>query len=326
MLRGGAPGWRWGTAMKPDLLLVLDWTPFHRAQLEDAYTVHVATDAAARAEAVARHGGTIRALVTNGVTAIPAGMIAALPKLEIICAQGVGHEGVDLPAARARGIAVTHGPGTNADCVADHAMALLLASLRDVARYTDLVRAGGWRDGRTMRPAAAGRRLGLLGFGQIATRIARRARAFDMAVAYCARQRRADSDLPFMPDVTALARWADILVVVVPGGAETRHMVDAAVLDCLGPDGFLVNVGRGSVVDTDALVAALRAGCLAGAALDVYEGEPAVPPALLDCPNVLLTPHMAGRSPESVQATVTLLLDNLRAHFAGRPVLTPVPG
>ncbi len=312
--------------MKPDLLLVLDWDRFHRAQLEDTYTVHVATTAAARAEAAARHGGTIRALVTNGGTPISAELIAALPKLEVICAQGVGYEGVDLAAARARGITVTHGPGTNADCVADHAMALLLALLRDVAGNTAVIKAGGWREGNAMRPAAVGRRLGLLGFGQIATRIAGRAGAFDMAVAYCARRRREDSALSFMPDVAALARWADILVVVVPGGAETYHMVDAAVLDGLGPDGFLVNVGRGSVVDTDALVAALREGRLAGAALDVYEGEPRAPRALRDCPNVLLTPHMAGRSPESVQATVTLLLENLNAHFAGRPVPTPVPG
>ena len=115
-------------------------------------------------------------------------------------------------------------------------------------------------------------------------------------------------------------------MVVVPGGAATHHMVDAEVLACLGADGFLVNVGRGSVVDTGALVAALREGRLAGAALDVYEGEPSVPRALRDLPNILLTPHMAGRSPESVQATVTLLLENLHAHFAGRPVPTPVPG
>ena len=310
---------------KPDLLLVLDWAEHHRAQLEDCYTVHVATTAAARADAARHHGEAIRAIVTNGVTPITAALIAALPHLEIIGAQGVGYEGVDLPAARARGIAVTHGPGTNADCVADHAMALLLALLRDVAGNTAIVRAGGWREGNSMRPAAGGRRLGVLGFGQIGARIARRAGAFDMEVAYCARRRREDSALPFMPDVAALARWADILMVVVPGGAETRHMVDAEVLACLGTDGFLVNVGRGSVVDTAALVAALRDGRLAGAALDVFEGEPAVPQTLRDLPNVLLTPHMAGRSPASTQATVTLLLKNLDAHFAGQPVLTPVP-
>ncbi len=312
--------------MKPDLLLALDWPRHDRARLEDAHTVHVATSEAARAAVARRHGEAIRAIVTNGVTPISAELIAALPRLEIICAQGVGYEGVDMAAARARGIEVTHGPGTNADCVADHAMALLLALLRDVAGNTAVIRAGGWRERNAMRPAAGGRRLGLLGFGQIATRIARRAGAFDMAVAYCARRRREDSDLPFMPDVRALARWADILVVVVPGGAETRHMVDAEVLACLGPDGFLVNVGRGSVVDTAALVAALQDGRLAGAALDVFEEEPAVPQALRDHPDVLLTPHMAGRSPDAIQATITLLLDNLRAHFAGRPVPTPALG
>ena len=176
-----------------------------------------------------------------------------------------------------------------------------------------------------MRPACAGRRLGLLGFGQIGTRIARRALAFDMAVAYCARSPRPGCDLPFMADAAALARWADVLLVVVPGGAATRHMVDAAVLDALGPGGFLVNVGRGSVVDTAALEAALRGGRLAGAALDVIEDEPAVPAALRALPNLVLTPHMAGFSPASVAATITQVLVNLDAHFAGRPVPAPIP-
>ena len=146
-----------------------------------------------------------------------------------------------------------------------------------------------------------------------------------MSVAYCARSPRPDCDLPFMPDAPALARWADDLIVVVPGGAATRHMVDGPVLEALGPGGFLVNVGRGSVVDTAALVAALREGRLAGAALDVVEGEPHVPEALRGLPNVLLTPHVAGFSPASIAATITQVLANLDAHFAGRPVPALVP-
>lgn len=311
--------------MKQDVLLAIDIAPRSRALLEAAYEVHYATTPEARAEVARQYGGRIRAIMTNGTTILPAALINALPELGIICAQGVGYEGIDLAAARARGILVTHGPGTNAVSVADHAMALLLAMLRDLPNNDAMVRAGRWRDGRTMRPAASGRRLGLLGLGQIGALIARRAAAFDMPIAYHTRTPRPDSGLNHMPSVMQLAEWADILMVAVPGGAGTRHMVDARVLAALGPEGFLVNIGRGSVVDTAALVEALQTNALAGAALDVIDGEPEVPQALRDLRNVVLTPHMAGRSPESVNATITLVLSNLEAFFAGRPVLTPVP-
>jgi D-3-phosphoglycerate dehydrogenase / 2-oxoglutarate reductase len=311
--------------MKQDVLLAIDIAPRSRALLEAAYEVHYATTPEARAEVARQYGGRIRAIMTNGTTILPAALINALPELGIICAQGVGYEGIDLAAARARGILVTHGPGTNAVSVADHAMALLLAMLRDLPNNDAMVRAGRWRDGRTMRPAASGRRLGLLGLGQIGALIARRAAAFDMPIAYHTRTPRPDSGLTHMPGVMQLAEWADILLVAVPGGAGTRHMVDARVLAALGPEGFLVNIGRGSVVDTAALVEALQTNALAGAALDVIDGEPEVPQALRDLRNVVLTPHMAGRSPESVNATITLVLSNLEAFFAGRPVLTPVP-
>ncbi len=310
--------------MKPDLLLAIDLAPRSRALLEAAYTVHDARTPEARAAAARQHGATIRAMLTNGTTIISAELINALPQLGIICAQGVGYEGIDLNAARARDIVVTHGPGTNAPSVADHAMALMLAALRDLPANDAMVRAGRWRDGNTMRPMATGRKLGILGLGQIGALIARRAAAFDMPVAYHTRRPRPDSGLDYVPTVMDLAAWADILMIAVPGGAATRHMVDAKVLAALGPEGFVVNIGRGSVIDTAALVAALRSGGLAGAALDVIDGEPHVPDDLRALPNVVLTPHMAGRSPEAVQATITLVLSNLEAFFAGRPVLTPV--
>ena len=308
--------------MKPDLLLAIDLAPSSLAKLEAAYAVHRAITA----EAAREHCGMVRAVLTNGTTGLSAAMIEALPKLEIICAQGVGFEGIDIAAAKARGITVTHGPGTNASCVADHAMGLLLSLLRDFSGNDARVRAGKWREGRTMRPTATGRRLGLLGLGQIGRRIAQRAAAFDMSVAYHSRQPRLESGLDYVPSLMELALWCDDLVVAVPGGAETRHIVDAGVMAAIGPKGFLVNVGRGSVLDTDALVAALRDGELGGAGLDVIEGEPDVPQNLCTLPNVLLTPHMAGRSPASVNATIALVLENLDAFFAGRPVLTPVPG
>ncbi len=311
--------------MPPGVLVAIDMVPANRARLEALYDVHVATTPEAR-EAVAREaGGSIRAVVTNGTTVLPGDFLARLPGLGIICAQGVGYEGVDLAHARARGIAVTHGPGTNADSVADHAMALMLGVMRDVVGNDALVRSGAWRGGGALLPTATGLRLGVLGLGEIGRRVARRAAGFDMPVAYHARSERPDAGLPYLPSVLALAEWADVLVIAVPGGAATRHMVDAAVLAALGPRGFVVNVGRGSVVDTQALVAALRDGVIAGAGLDVVEGEPVVPEALRALRNVVFSPHIAGRSPAAVQATITLMLANLEAFFAGRAVLTPVP-
>ncbi len=311
---------------KRHLLLTIKLEPQSLAQVEALYTVHAAPTETARHAAAREHGERIQAILTNGITPVTAELIGALPRLRIVCAQGAGYEGVDLAAARARGLVLTHGPGTNADCVADHTMAMMLASLRAIGGNTEALRAGDWRGPLAMRPAATGRHLGLLGLGRIGSRIARRAAAFDMTIGYHARNPQPDSGFAYFADAKALAAWADILVVVVPGGAETRHMVDAQVLAALGPEGFLVNVGRGSSVDTAALVAALQNGSLAGAALDVFDHEPEIPEALRALPNVVLTPHMAGRSPESIQATIDLVLANLEAYFSGRPVPTPVPG
>ena len=311
---------------KPDVLLAIALAPASVERLREICTLHVARTPEARAALVATDGERIRAIVTNGETLIPASLMAALPNLGIICAQGVGHEGVDLDAARARNIMVTNGTGANADCVADHALALTLALLRDLVRFDAAVRAGRWREGDTMRPSAHGKRVGILGLGGIGRRIARRCAAFDMAVRYHNRRPVADVEWDYAPSVDALCAWADIVIVALPGGAQTRHLVGREALEALGPSGLLVNVGRGSVVDTAALVDALRDGRLAGAALDVVEGEPNVPPALLALPNVILSPHIAGRSPESIAATVEQVVANLSAFFAGRPAVSPVPG
>ena len=310
---------------KPDLMVAIDVGPFALERLRQLCTVHLAPTPDARTELAARVGARIRAIMTNGITPIPAALMAALPNLGIICAQGVGHEGVDLDAARARGIVVTHGPGANADCVADHAVAMMLAVLRDIVRFDTAVRAGRWREGSTMRPSAHGKRVGILGLGRIGQRVARRCAGFEMDIRYHARRPLPDVVWDYAESTPALAAWADVLIVTLPGGAATRHLVGRAAMDALGPAGFLVNVGRGSVVDTAALVDALRDGRLAGAALDVIEGEPEVPAALRDLPNVVLTPHIAGRSPETIAATVEQVAANLGAFFAGRPVLTPVP-
>lgn len=203
-------------------------------------------------------------------------------------------------------------------------MALLLGAARHLPQADAWVRQGHWNG--FMGPQVSGKRLGIVGLGTIGLEIARRgANGFGMTVGYYNRRPRPESGYTYHDSPLALAEASDFLVVATPGGTDTRHLVNAAVLDALGPQGYLVNIARGSVVDTEALIAALAERRIAGAGLDVVEGEPVVPPALLKLDNVVLTPHSAGRSPEAVSATVALFLENATAHFAGKPVLTPVP-
>jgi len=310
--------------MKHGLLVLVEQTPEHLTMIEAAgFTLHLAITEQQRAAIIATQAHEIRAVFTNGSTGLHADMIAALPNLEIVCAQGVGYDQVDLDATRARGIIATHGPGTNDSSVADHALGLLLAAARHIPQSDAAIRRGEWS--RMERPSVSGKKLGLLGMGRIGQGIARRAaRGFEMQIGYVSTRPRDIEHYRYFDDPIALAAWCDFLVVAVPGGAATRHMVGAAVLDALGAEGFLVNIARGSVVDTSALIEALTQHRIAGAALDVIEGEPQVPAALLQLDNVIMTPHVAGRSPEAVEATVRLVLDNLHAHFSGQPVPTPI--
>jgi lactate dehydrogenase-like 2-hydroxyacid dehydrogenase len=268
-------------------------------------------------------------VLTNGRGGLSGAEMALLPKLEFICAVGAGYEAVDLETARGRGIAVANSPDTNAPAVADSAMMLLMAATRHVREADRFVHAGGWQDQwRVDTPTISGKRLGILGLGTIGKRIAHRAAdGFDMEVGYHNRSPVADSAYRYFDNLVALATWADFLVCAAPGGAETRHLVNADVLTALGPKGYVVNVGRGTVIDTAALIDALEAKRIAGAGLDVLEGEPAVPPLLpklLQFDNVVITPHVAGRAPEARTAATALTIDNLNAHFAGKPLLTPV--
>ncbi|WER49535.1 2-hydroxyacid dehydrogenase [Cupriavidus sp. WKF15] len=310
--------------MKPVLIVLNPMSPQHLASIGERFTVHYAPDAAKRADAVATHGGTTRAVLTIGSIGLTAAEIDAMPQLELICALGAGFENIAREHARARGIAVANGAGTNDSCVADHAMALLLATVRGVPQLDTDTRAGHWRDALPLRPNFSGKRMGIVGLGTIGRRIARRGEGFDLEIGYHNRMARPDAPYRYFDSVTALALWADYLVIATPGGAGTRHLVNAGVLAALGASGFLVNIARGSVVDTAALAQALHAGTVGGAGLDVYESEPAPPTVLLDCPNVVLTPHMAGWSPEAIQASVDQFLENARRHFAGEPLLTPV--
>jgi D-3-phosphoglycerate dehydrogenase len=257
----------------------------------------------------------IGGVVTNGSTGLSAAQMARLPKLEIVCAYGAGFENVDAPEASRRGVTVTNAPGANSETVADHALGLMLALARDIVSLDARVRAGEWSSARAARPTLNGARLGIIGLGRIGAAVARRADACGMSIAYCNRRARADGRYAFVESPVELARAADFLVIACPGGPSTRHIVDGAVLKALGPGGYLVNVSRGSTVDTSALIDALRAGDIAGAALDVVEGEPTVPPMLLTMRNVIFTPHIAGRSFASQRAQEQALLDSLAAHF-----------
>jgi lactate dehydrogenase-like 2-hydroxyacid dehydrogenase len=282
-----------------------------------------------RLDAVREAGDTVRAVLTNGRGGLTRDEIALLPKLEIVCTVGAGYEAVDLETARSRGIALANCPNTNAAAVADSAMMLLLAAARHLRAADRHVHAGGWQDDWPLNPpTASGKRLGVVGLGMIGSKIAHRAAdGFDMEVGYHNRKAVTGSRYRYFDTLVELATWADFLVCAAPGGAETRHLVNAEVLTALGPKGYLVNVGRGTVVDTAALIDALKSKRIAGAGLDVLEGEPAVPPILpelLQFDNVVVTPHCAGRAPEARTAGTALILENLNAHFAGKPLLSPV--
>ncbi|OAS87864.1 hydroxyacid dehydrogenase [Achromobacter xylosoxidans] len=311
--------------MKIPLLILIESVHDFLPVIEDrGFRCILATTSEQRAQAIRDHADEIRVVLTRGATGFYAEEMAALPRLELICSLGVGFENIDLAAARARGVRVTHGPGANATSVADHAMALLLGAARHLPQADAWVRQGHWNG--FMGPQVSGKRLGIVGLGAIGQEIAKRgAHGFGMTVGYYNRRPRPESGYTYYDSALALAEASDFLVVATPGGADTRHLVNADVLEALGPQGYLVNIARGSVVDTEALIAALAGRRIAGAGLDVVEGEPVVPPALLKLDNVVLTPHSAGRSPEAVSATVALFLENATAHFAGKPVLTPVP-
>lgn len=306
--------------MKPDILLLEPMMPEIEHRLEAAFTLH--RDAAAIGDAA----GQIRGIATGGGTGVPPVLMASLPNLEIIAINGIGTDAVDLTEARRRHIPVTTTPGVLTDDVADMALGLLLDLMRGITAGDGYVRAGGW--GRTPAPPlghrVSGKKLGIVGLGHIGRAIATRARAFGMAISYTALHDHNLPDYRFVPDVVTLARDSDILVVAASGGAGSRHLVNAAVLAALGPDGFLVNVARGSVVDEDALATALQQGTLGGAGLDVFAHEPDVPQALRESPRTVLQPHRASATMETRLAMGNLVVDNLVVHFAGRPLLTPV--
>ncbi|MGE5792527.1 MAG: 2-hydroxyacid dehydrogenase [Bacteroidota bacterium] len=309
---------------KPEILVPITLVERWLGELEEAFTVRYVGRAADQAAAIRAVAPGIRALVTNSTGGASRELIASLPKLEIIALFSVGYEGIDFAAAAERGIPVTNAPGVNAGSVADLALGLMLAAQREIPLRDRQMRAGRFEDARALSHSLEGKRLGLLGLGNIGRAIAARATAFGMTIGYAKPRRAADSPYRWFESVEALAAASDFLVVCAPGGPATRHLVNARVLAALGPEGYLVNVARGSIVDEQALIEALERRAIAGAGLDVYEDEPNVPERLRRLDNAVLMPHVAGFTHEAFRAAVDLVRANLSAHFAGQPLLTPV--
>ena len=312
-------------ASPPDLLTVARVSPLLMVPLQAAFTLH---DRLHEQDPTAfeRIAPRIRAICCSAESKVSQELIARLPALEIISVMGVGYDGVDVAAAKARGVMVAHTPDVLNDDVADFALALMLSIARRIPQADRYVRQGQWAAGpMPLARKMSGARLGLVGIGRIGQAIADRARAFGMRIAYTARSAKAALPYAFHPTPRALAAVSDFLVVVTPGGAATRKLIDAEVLRALGPEGCLVNVARGSVVDEAALIEALQQGVIAGAALDVFEDEPRVPEALRALDNVVLTPHIASATTQTRQAMADRAMANLQAHFAGQPLPSAVP-
>lgn len=313
--------------MKPDVLIVAPMYPAAIEALDRAFATHKLWLAGERSAFVASVAARVRAIATTAFPegAVDAALIGALPHLEIIASFGVGVDPIDLEAARQRNIIVTNTPNVMNDCVADLAIGLVIAAARRLCQGERHVRAGGWLAG-PLPPAmkVSGKRLGIVGLGRIGRVIAKRAEGFDMRIAYHSRHRVPGAPFPYCEHLIDLAAASDFLVVATPGGRDTFHLVDETVMRALGPRGILVNVARGSVVDEAALVKCLQEGALGGAALDVFENEPRVPEALLAMDNVVLEPHVGSGTHETRAAMGQLVVDNLAAHFAGKPPLTPV--
>ena len=298
--------------------------PQYLAHLRAGYVVHERLHEGDPA-AFAAVAADIRAVAAVGDSRVSAQLIEQLPALEIISVMGVGYDGVAVQAARQRGIMVTHTPAVLNDDVADLALGLMLSASRQLPAADRFVREGAWLKGpMPLARKMSGARLGLIGMGRIGQAIATRAAAFGMSIAYHARSAKPGLAYRYVDSVVQLAADSDFLVVITPGGEGTRHLVNAQVLKALGPEGILVNVARGSVVDEQALMEALDHGVIAGAALDVFADEPRVPPRLLAMPRVVLTPHIGSATSQTRQAMADLAHDNLRRHFSGQAVATPI--
>ncbi|WP_027135810.1 2-hydroxyacid dehydrogenase [Geminicoccus roseus] len=310
--------------MKPEILMLRGLLPRQTAQLDERYAGH-RLDLAEDREAMLREvAGRVTSILTSGELTCDAALMDRLPKLELVACFGVGVDGVDLDYCKARGIAVSNTPDVLTDDVADLAMGLTIATMRRIVAADRFVRAGAWQNGPLpLSTRLAGKTMGILGLGRIGKAIARRAEAHGMSIVWHGRSAQSDVAWHRYPDLEEMAGAVDLLMVACPGGPATRGLVNRAVLGAMKPKSFLVNISRGSVIDEPAMVEALVEGRIAGAGLDVFADEPNVPAPLNDLETVVLTPHIGSATEETRDAMAQLVVDNLDAHYAGRPLLTP---
>lgn len=313
--------------VKPDVLQVGPYPEWDQGPLDEAFAMHKFFEASDKTAFLKDVGPKVRAIATRGELGADAQMIAACPNLEVISVYGVGYDAVDLEACKARGLRVTNTPDVLTNDVADLGVAMMLVQSRGMIGAETWVRDGSWASNGLypLKSRVWGKRVGVLGLGRIGYEVAKRLAGFDMQIAYsdvAAKDYAADWD--FIADPVALAERSDFLFVTLAASAATRHIVNADVIKALGSQGMIINISRASNIDEEALLQALESGVLGSAALDVFEGEPALNPRFLRLPNVLLQPHHASGTVETRMAMGKLVRDNLSAHFAGQPLLTPV--
>jgi lactate dehydrogenase-like 2-hydroxyacid dehydrogenase len=311
-----------------DIFLPVPMMPKVMKALDAAFTVHKAWEASDNDVLVGNIGDKVRGIAVGLQGRVDRALMGRLPKLEIISSFGVGYDPIDVKAAAERGIVVTNTPDVLTEEVADTALGLLLMTVRELSAAERYLRAGRWpKDGpypltgATMR----NRTVGIVGLGRIGLAIARRLDAMGAPVVNHKRRARTDVAYRHYPDLRTMAEDVDVMIVVLPGGAETKNLIDAEILKALGADGILINIGRGSIVDEPALIEALKNGTILAAGLDVFAKEPHVPEELIALPNAVLLPHVASASVHTRDAMGQLVVDNLASWFeTGRPI-TPVP-
>ena len=311
--------------MKPEIIITAKGHAGTMATLQSEFNTHLLADAPDRAAFLKQHSPAVRGLATFGPMAVDGKLMDALPRLEIISNFGVGVDAINLDDAKKRKIIVTNTPDVLNECVADTALALVMNTVRKFPQSERYLRAGNWasRGPYPLTTSLGGKTLGILGLGRIGEAIAKRAAACGMKIRYHNRNRK-DVPYPYDPDPATLAKNADVLIVVTPASAETNRIINEKILQALGPEGYVVNIARGSVVDEPVLLRYLQEKKIAGAGLDVYADEPRVPPEFFTLENAVLFPHVGSATVETRKAMGDLQIENLRRHFAGKPVVTRV--
>jgi len=311
--------------MKPEIIITAKGHAGTMATLQSDFATHLLSEAPDRPAFLKQHAATVRGMATFGPMPVDGKLMDALPKLEIISNFGVGVDAINLDDAKQRKIIVTNTPDVLNDCVADTALALIMNTLRKMPQSEAYLRAGKWaaRGPYPLATSIGGKTLGILGLGRIGEAIAKRAMACGMKIRYHNRNKK-DVPYPYDPDPVSLAKNSNVLMIVTPGGPQTRNLVGAKVLDALGPKGYICNIARGSVIDEPVLLRYLQENKIAGAGLDVFADEPRVPPEFFTLENAVLFPHVGSATVETRKAMGDLQIENLRRHFAGQAVLTRI--